>query len=336
MPISTSEQNSRSIPSLDGLRALSVFAVILGHTKSALLDRVPFNALFRNGEQGVAVFFVISGFLITHLLVKELKRNGDISLKRFYLRRTLRIFPPFYVFLVVIAILSFIHVSKIVMGGWVWAATYTWNYAPPVKDSWILGHCWSLSLEEQFYLLWPACMAFLGLRRSLWIAAAVTLLSPLSRVVTYYAWPQTRGHLGMMLHTHLDTIMTGCLLSLILDIDICQEFKKLALYPAAPIVSVIFLFFVDTPAARRWEGKYTLTRIWVLLENLATSSPIVRSLPQRVSVGEAHESKHPTAFRKNLLQSIPMAAAFYWPGDTQFPRQHPFHRALRRNILFCC
>jgi hypothetical protein len=64
------EKTNRSIPSLDGLRAVSVFAVILGHTRSALFDRIPFNAVFRHGGLGVAVFFVISGFLITHLLMK--------------------------------------------------------------------------------------------------------------------------------------------------------------------------------------------------------------------------------------------------------------------------
>jgi peptidoglycan/LPS O-acetylase OafA/YrhL len=75
----TRKENSRAIPSLDGLQALSVFAVILEHTKSEWLDRIPFNRLFRHGDQGVAVFFVISGFLITHLLLKELRREGGLA-----------------------------------------------------------------------------------------------------------------------------------------------------------------------------------------------------------------------------------------------------------------
>lgn len=260
-------ENSRSIPSLDGLRALSVIAVILGHTRSALLDRIPFNASFRNGGQGVAVFFGISGFLITHLLLKELRRDDRINLKRFYLRRTFRIFPPFYVFLLVIAILSLLHEVHAGPADMIAAATYTWNYVP-LPECWILGHCWSLTLEEQFYLLWPACMAHFSRRTNLQIAAGVILLSPLSRVVTYYAWPQMRGHVGMMLHTHLDTIMTGCLLSLIIDMDIWPRFRKLALHPAAPIAAIIFLVAFDTPAERHWAGKYILT-VGYSLENLA-------------------------------------------------------------------
>src|SRR5580692_5390144 len=121
-------QENRSIPSLDGLRALSVIAVILGHSQSAFLDRIPGNASFRNGMQGVSVFFVISGFLITHLLVKELRRDGQINLKRFYLRRTFRIFPPFYFYLLVIAALVLLHQVYVSPISMLVAATYTWNY----------------------------------------------------------------------------------------------------------------------------------------------------------------------------------------------------------------
>jgi peptidoglycan/LPS O-acetylase OafA/YrhL len=261
------EKKNRSIPSLDGLRALSVFVVILGHTRSALLDRIPFNASFRNGGQGVAVFFVISGFLITHLLLKELRRDGVINLKRFYLRRTFRIFPPFYVFLLVIAILSLVHLVQANPASMLVAATYTWNYVP-LPETWILGHCWSLALEEQFYLLWPLCMAFFGRRVSFSIAAGVILLSPLSRVATYYFLPQMRGHLNMMLHTHLDTIMMGCLLALALDLKVWQRLMKLALHPAVPVAAVVFLLGLSTPAEHRWSGMYLMT-VGISLENIA-------------------------------------------------------------------
>ncbi|MGI4827968.1 MAG: acyltransferase family protein [Janthinobacterium lividum] len=85
----------RRIPSLDGLRAIAVSIVVLDHKRSALLARIPHNDLFRNGRQGVAVFFVLSGFLITHLLLRELDSTETINLKRFYKRRSFRIFPPF-------------------------------------------------------------------------------------------------------------------------------------------------------------------------------------------------------------------------------------------------
>lgn len=251
----------RSIPSLDGVRALSVFSVILGHLRYKWLDRIPFNVSFRNGNQGVAVFFGISGLLITHLLLKELRHHGNISLRRFYLRRTMRIFPPFYVFLLAMGILSVLHQVHVSAGDMLAAATYTWNYVSfEGKGSrWILAHCWSLSLEEQFYLLWPLSMKFFSRWTNLWIAAGVIFLSPISRVLTYLLWPQMRSNLSMMLHTRLDAIMIGCLLALIIDIDIWQRFRRLALHWAVPAIALSFLFLIDTPAEQRWAGKYLLT-----------------------------------------------------------------------------
>ncbi len=262
------KESVRSIPSLDGLRAVSVFAVILAHTQSGFLDRIPFSASLRNGVQGVAVFFVISGFLITHLLLKELGREGGISLKRFYLRRTLRIFPPFYVFLLIIGFLSLVNVVHFRTPDMVAAATYTRNYFPLRDGRWLLAHSWSLSLEEQFYLLWPLSMMLFSRRANFGIATGVILLSPVSRVVTYYAWPSMRDHIGTMLHTRLDTIMAGCLLSLIIEMDVWRTFRRLATHSASLIAAIIFLMAIDTPAFYRWGGKYTLT-IGISLENLA-------------------------------------------------------------------
>jgi peptidoglycan/LPS O-acetylase OafA/YrhL len=250
--------NTRSIPSLDGLRAMSVFVVILAHTRSPLLDRIPFSASFRNGYQGVAVFFVISGFLITHLLLQELRREHHINLGRFYLRRTFRIFPPFYVYLVVIFILSRLHDVHADVRSILIAATYTWNYMK-VQDTWVLGHCWSLCIEEQFYLIWPACVAIFSRRVNLGLTAGVILLSPISRVITYFAWPSMRGQTNIMLHTRLDSIMMGCLLSLIVDMGIWQRYKKFVLHPASPALAFLFLAAVDTPADHRWGKLYSPT-----------------------------------------------------------------------------
>lgn len=261
------QENKRSIPSLDGLRALSVFAVILGHIRSPFLDRIPLGSSFRNGDLGVAIFLVISGFLITHLLLKELRRERHIDLKRFYLRRTFRIFPPFYVYLLVIAVLGLLHRVYVTVPTMVVAATYTWNYIR-VPDIWIVGHSWSLSLEEQFYLLWPACMKFFSRRVNMWIATGVILLGPVTRVVTYYAWPEMRGYINTMLHTRLDTIMIGCLLSLMIDLEVGQRLKTIALHPASPFLALLFLLGFDPAARHRWDGRY-VTTVGLSLENVA-------------------------------------------------------------------
>ncbi len=266
-------ESHRSVPSLDGLRAFAVLAVILDHSHTPLLRHVPF---LRSGGQGVAVFFVLSGFLITHLLLKELNRTSTVNLKKFYFRRTFRIFPPFYVFLAAVAVLMVVAHLPVTWGHLAAAATYSWNYVP-LPENWPLGHCWSLSLEEQFYLLWPASMVYFSKRTNLRIALAVILLSPISRVVTYYAWPSMRYHIDMMLHTHLDTLMMGCLLALALDLHVGERLIDVATRWWAPTLALLFLWFVDTPAIEHWRGVYRMT-LGFSLENVAIMVIVVYSV----------------------------------------------------------
>jgi peptidoglycan/LPS O-acetylase OafA/YrhL len=249
--------NVRSIPSLDGLRAVAVCFVILGHTQSPYLDRIPFQHLFRNGFLGVNIFFVISGFLITHLLLIEISRYGDVDAKRFYIRRAFRIFPPFYAFLLVVICLHINHLYAFSWDSFLSAATYTWNYNPHV-DSWILGHTWSLSLEEQFYLIWPACLIFFSSRTCLRIAGITILLSPFSRVATYFLVPALRTHMDMMLHTHIDTIMVGCFISLAIHLGLFTKLRSRLCHPASVAVSFVYLFFIGPYLQERYRGSFDL------------------------------------------------------------------------------
>ena len=165
------------------------------------------------GNLGVRCFFVISGFLITTLLLQELDRRGEISLKHFYLRRTFRIFPAFYVCLGTIAALSLCNLLKLNQHDLVYAATYTINYRTAVERSWNVGHMWSLAVEEQFYLLWPAAIWFLGRRKALWGSALVILLVPLVRIATWRYFPEWMPGIKWQFQTVCDSLATGCLLA---------------------------------------------------------------------------------------------------------------------------
>ncbi len=214
-----SRHSDRRIPSLDGLRALSITAVLLGHLTGTVgfprwVKPIVDGEHFDLANLGVRVFFVISGFLITGLLIKELERTDRISLSRFYLRRTLRIFPAYFALLGVLAALDAWGVITIPSVDFVHALTYTMNY--DAHRVWQVGHLWSLAVEEQFYLLWPAAVVLAASRRNAArIAIAVVCLVPLIRVVE-----ATFGDLtliGTTFETTSDAIATGCLLALLRD-----------------------------------------------------------------------------------------------------------------------
>lgn len=156
------------IPTLDGWRAFAIAAVIVSH--GFLLPGAatrPVRAIGyiagHLGGTGVALFFAISGFLITTLLLEERKQWGRILLRAFYVRRAFRILPPAYLYLLVVA--GALHRGELLS-----AAFFYSNYWP--ERSSYSQHFWSLSMEEHFYLLWPALLAGLGAWRAL-IAAGV-------------------------------------------------------------------------------------------------------------------------------------------------------------------
>jgi peptidoglycan/LPS O-acetylase OafA/YrhL len=156
------ESGRRFRPDIEGLRAIAIVAVLLCHAG------VPFLA---GGYVGVDVFFVISGFLITGLLVRELEGSGTISLRGFYARRAKRLLPLSAVLLATVGVLSMILLSPLrnteVAGDIIASALYVanWHFAAQSVDYFAQGlepspvlHLWSLAIEEQFYVVWPGLM----------------------------------------------------------------------------------------------------------------------------------------------------------------------------------
>lgn len=201
------------IPSLNGLRALSVLLVILCHIelyyRYVVHDPVS-EALFffYNGQLGVNVFFVLSGFLITRLLLQEEEQTQTVSLRRFYFRRTLRIFPAYYFLLLVYFFLQRAGLIEISPASWWRALTYTKNIA---NDEWFTRHAWSLSLEEQFYLLWPLLFTCFPRFRNR-IAMALVVLAPLLRMVDYLRPTHGLGNTDGL--QRIDALLWGCLFAI--------------------------------------------------------------------------------------------------------------------------
>ncbi|HTZ60808.1 MAG TPA: acyltransferase [Acidobacteriaceae bacterium] len=149
----------RTIPTLDGWRALSIIGVILYHGRVGFFGEDSFlTRLAFRGDVGVDVFFAISGFLICGLLLREYEASDGISLSHFYIRRCFRILPPCYTYLLVLALLGLWGVLTINFSDFSSCLLFYRNFRPlgmVETGGFYTAHLWSLAVEEHFYLLFP-------------------------------------------------------------------------------------------------------------------------------------------------------------------------------------
>lgn len=151
----------RHFGSLDGIRCIAILVVLWHH--SAISSNISLGGISERGFLGVDLFFVLSGFLIVTLLLREKSRRGEIALGKFYMRRTLRIFPPYYALLALLVVVYLAIPNLNTAAGFFnclpYYVTYTSNWS--LLQAANLAIIWSLATEEQFYLVWPAVEKFL-------------------------------------------------------------------------------------------------------------------------------------------------------------------------------
>jgi peptidoglycan/LPS O-acetylase OafA/YrhL len=208
IPISLSENlRKKKIPKLDALRAVSALIVVLYH----------FGFAFFPAGAGVMVFFVISGFLITWLLLEEFDKTGRVSLGHFYFRRAFRIFPAFYVFWAVTVCALVVRHGHILWGQVVATFFYVGNYYQGLNHYPETGfsHAWSLGVEEQYYLLWPALVMLLArypqrlLRVTCW---AILLVWIYRNVLQFAGVPEE--YIYTAFDTRIDHLLVGCVVAI--------------------------------------------------------------------------------------------------------------------------
>jgi peptidoglycan/LPS O-acetylase OafA/YrhL len=200
------------IASLDGLRAVSILLVIVGHSADSLNAPQFLIHFIHFGNLGVRCFFIISGFLITTLLLKEWEKTGGISMKGFYARRALRIFPPSMAYIGIIAACYALGWLTLKPGDLIHALTYTMNYR--YNPAHWFRHLWSLAVEEQFYLLWPGLLWLAGTRRGMKVAWSVVLIDPVVRAIMWYFFQASDSAMTKHFEAIADTLAIGCLLSM--------------------------------------------------------------------------------------------------------------------------
>ena len=275
----------KQLPSFNGWRAIAILLVLGQHT--ALTNGFPahYHDLVYNGfdgNLGVRFFFTISGFLITWLMLKEEGEYGSINLKHFYLRRALRILPVYLACLLVMAILQILGISAQKGFTWIQLFTFTRNfYQTGHAEDLISGHFWSLSVEEQFYFVWPVVFLYLGCsggRRIFFLIGmivfsigykTIALLGCYNRHF-YFLFEENSTFL------YLDCLAYGCLGAILLN----TSREKLNLFFGRHrllIFSVSCLFLLVLAIVGLGRGMQSLGFIFLLLQSvlLSESKPFV-------------------------------------------------------------
>jgi peptidoglycan/LPS O-acetylase OafA/YrhL len=255
------------IPSLDGLRGIAILLVLVGHTSVSFPMLVAGPLRFAgNAPLGVNVFFILSGFLIYSLSVREVEKSGAFNWRQFYMRRILRIFPCFYFYILVLLLLMLAGVIALSWQMIVSAATFSlnyrhvWDHSAGAYDYFAIGHYWTLALEEQFYLTWPLLMLLRIRGRLLPTLVGIIALAPFIRIACYFFTPGSREQIGMMFHTGFDSIAAGVLLGELLRRAPSKVWlERWASKRSVVAGALIFLLFLSPLLTGHFRGAYSIT-----------------------------------------------------------------------------
>ena len=223
--VKANRHNFGYVPALDGIRAFAVIAVMMYHAR-----------FVKGGFIGVDIFFVLSGFLITSLLVREFNSQHRIDLRKFYLRRILRLAPALVLFLAAFASMSMLvldadksrsnlietFIALFYLSNWAWA----FQIHPPQ----FLAHTWSLSIEEQFYILWPVLLIgllrFTRSRRD--VVLAITILALSSTILRAFLAIEGTSFIRLFngLDTRADALLIGSLFGVIMSSNMISDYQQ--------------------------------------------------------------------------------------------------------------
>jgi peptidoglycan/LPS O-acetylase OafA/YrhL len=253
---------SGKIPSLDGVRAVSFLIVFIAH---AGLDHIV------PGRFGVAVFFLLSGYLITTLMIREREKTGWISLKLFYMRRALRIFPPMYaIFGATVIFLWFTHqLVGVTTGGVCSQLFYYQNYYFHGGIIPGLGPLWSLAVEEHFYLFFPPLMLLLLARLKNYQQIALSLLAFCGVILVWRCCVVALMPHGLQWardasDTRADSILFGCVLACLQQTPACEQMferKRLERYIVPGCLAILLITFAIRNPIFRETLRYTLQAV---------------------------------------------------------------------------
>jgi peptidoglycan/LPS O-acetylase OafA/YrhL len=318
-------------PALDGVRGLAILLVIVEHTHLAP---------FHGGGLGVDLFFVLSGFLISGLLLAEFQRSGGLDIRRFYYRRALRLLPALLVLVAATTGLALAFQLGEIGRATLAMAPKTLFYVAnlgrtDVGDPSLLAHTWSLSIEEQFYLVWP--LALLLLLRTRWsrpalvgVVLAVAGLTTVTRTVSYLLGPDTAEHFGswyFRTDTKVDALLLGCTIAFLLASDLPRS-RWFARLPIAAIGTTSLLALL---AVVPWVDQ-TRASFMVQLSVFRLASA---GLVLAFVVGRRPASLLERAFSMRWLRftGVLSYSLYLWHFPVFALAQHQFGRSLKSLLV---
>jgi peptidoglycan/LPS O-acetylase OafA/YrhL len=325
----------RYIPSLDGLRAICIAAVIFVHMP-APSGHPWIAAIHRRGWYGVDMFFILSGFLITWILAVEAESTGTVDLRRFYRARALRLMPAYISTIVlVLAGSRLLDVAQgtaeyRLVGLWPLFLSYTLNIwiAATAIWPWGVSHFWSLCVEEHFYISWSLIMKRVGLGR---VTRVALLAIPAVAVYRtgWYLW-MNRGHLAIpseaamfriyyATDTRIDAILVGCALALLMRDarlqGLWQRLERARWFP--PLALAVALLTIAWVTQHRWRIEtfgYTVMAVasstLLLAVFLQPQSLLARTLAARPLVHLGRISYGVYLFHAPLLAALEVKLGF--------------------------
>lgn len=210
------DKDTDYFPQLDALRAIAVFFVLLEHW----VPGTYWFKIFPYGMAGVTLFFVLSGFLISRILLRSRIKSESLnqsklhSLKQFYIRRTLRIFPIYYITIFILLIFNINNIRQIFF----WFLTYTSNIYFYLIQNWAgsLSHLWTLAVEEQFYIIWPFIILFIPKRFLFRTIILIISTGPVFRTVLFLfsnGSPAASDFIHILTPSCMDSFGLGALLA---------------------------------------------------------------------------------------------------------------------------
>jgi peptidoglycan/LPS O-acetylase OafA/YrhL len=325
----------KRLPQLDGIRGIAILLVIL-HNETGKYPFFGLDRVFANGWMGVDLFFVLSGFLITGILLDTKESAGYF--KNFYARRCLRIWPLYYASLLlmfgIIPVLLPAHRHTIFMRSSPWWAflLFIQNFliSAPARATGLLGVTWSLAIEEQFYLVWPLVVRFCSIPVLRWIALSVVCLSPVLRLFL--------SSMGVDLYANtfsrLDGLMAGALVAIVIRATafVPSRFLRaawLALCLATPLafvteafharwivfsmsaVASVSLVYLSLYSGRRWLHGVLQNRFLVYTGTISYGLYLLHKIPFNVGT-VLHLNQYPLLAAPILLAAAYGIAALSW------------------------